>query len=264
MIEGERETVVGDARLDAMLEAKLADPCADHAGVAAHDLAAAMGEDGAGNPLLLTPTKLFGDRRMPDLGVVAPAHHRSDDGGAIADIERDTAQRLVALTDGSEVRNVEERDAARGHAVADGRSAQRVLDRKGLEAHRLDRERLAVTNVLAVRDWIVLQQRPGLLGGMHRAGRALGKSRSVIGMGVGDYDCGRIDPFLMVEPIGAAIDHHARIAQPHQQSAVAKMAARPDLDLATGAEKGELDAALLTLLDRDPLLVPLDFSALLL
>ena len=42
---------------------------------------------------------------------------------------------------------------------------------------------------------------------------------------------------------------------PHQQGAVAEMAARPDLDLATGPEKGELDAALLTLLDRDPLLV---------
>jgi hypothetical protein len=53
----------------------------------------------------------------------------------------------------------------------------------------------------------------------------------------------------MIEPIGAAIDHHARIAQAHQQSAVAGMAARPDLDLAAGAEKGELDAALLTLLD---------------
>ena len=120
-----------------MLEAKRADPRADQTGVAAHDLAAAMGEDGAGNPLLLTPAKLFGDRRMPDLVVVAPAHHRSRDRSAIADIERDTAQRLMALTDGSEVRNVEERDAASGHAVADGGSEQRVLDRKGsLEADR--------------------------------------------------------------------------------------------------------------------------------
>jgi hypothetical protein len=41
------------------------------------------------------------------------------------------------------------------------------------------------------------------------------------------------------------------------------MAARPDLDLAAGAEKGELDAALLTLLDRDLLLVLLEFSAIL-
>jgi hypothetical protein len=41
------------------------------------------------------------------------------------------------------------------------------------------------------------------------------------------------------------------------------MAARPDLDLATGAEKGEIDAALLTLVDRATLLVPLDFSAIL-
>jgi hypothetical protein len=41
------------------------------------------------------------------------------------------------------------------------------------------------------------------------------------------------------------------------------MASRPDLDLAAGAEKGELDAALLTLLDRDPLSFFLDFSAIL-
>ena len=124
MIGGERETVVGDTRIDAMLVTKLADARADHACVAAHDLAAAMGEDGVGDPLLLTPAQLFGDRRMPDLAVVAPAHHRSDDGGSIADIERHAAQRLMALTDGSEVRNVEEGDTAGGHAVSDGGSEQ--------------------------------------------------------------------------------------------------------------------------------------------
>jgi hypothetical protein len=74
-------------------------------------------------------------------------------------------------------------------------------------------------------------------------------------MGVGDHDCRRIDPFLMVEPIRPTIDHYAHTAQPHQQGAVAKVAARPDLDLAAGTEKGELDAALLTPFDRDPLLV---------
>ena len=123
-----------------------------------------------------------------------------------------------------------------------------MLDRKGLEAHRIDGERFAVANVLAVRDGIVPKQRPGFLGGVHRTCRALGKSRGVIGMGVGDHDCGRIDPLLVVEPIGAAIDHHARMTDPHQQGAVAEMAARPDLDLAPSAEKGELDAALLALL----------------
>jgi hypothetical protein len=66
----------------------------------------------------------------------------------------------------------------------------------------------------------------------------------------------------MVEPIGAAIDHHARMTEPHQQGAVAEMAAGPDLDLAPGAEKGELDAALLALLDRDPLLVLLSLWTL--
>ena len=84
---------------------------------------------------------------------------------------------------------------------------------------------------------------------MHRTGRALGEPRGMIGMGVGDHDCRRIDPFLMIQPISAAVDHHARITQSHEQGAVPEMAARPDLDFAAGAEKGELDAALLTPLD---------------
>src|SRR5512147_2288267 len=135
-----------------MLVTKLADARADHAGIAAHDLAAAMGEDGAGNALLLAPPELLGDRRVPDLAVVAPAHHRSHDGGPIADIERQAGKRLLSLTDGCEVWDVEEGDAATADTVADGRSEQRVLDRKGLEAHRIDGERVAVTNVLAVLD----------------------------------------------------------------------------------------------------------------
>ena len=85
------------------------------------------------------------------------------------------------------------------------------------------------------------KQTPGFLGGMHRACRALGEPGSVIAAGVSDHDRGRIDPSLMVEPICSAIDHHARLTQPHQQGAVAEMAAGPDLDLAAGAEKGELD-----------------------
>ena len=73
------------------------------------------------------------------------------------------------------------------------------------------------------------------LGGMHRTCRTLGKPGSVIGMGVGDHDCRRIDRFLMVEPSRPTIDHYAHMAQPHQQGAVAKVAARPDLDLTAGA-----------------------------
>src|SRR4029079_5357337 len=110
-----------------------------------------------------------------------------------------------------------------------------MLDRKGLEAHRIDGERFAVTDVLAVRYGIALQQRPGLLGGMQRTSRALGTSRGVISMSEGNHDGGRIDSFLMIEPISAAIDHHARIAQAHQQSAVAGMGGGPVLPSAPGA-----------------------------
>jgi hypothetical protein len=62
-------------------------------------------------------------------------------------------------------------------------------------------------------------------------------------MGMRGHDCCGIDDLEPVQPIGPAIDHHARIALPHQQGTVAEVAARPDLDLAAGAEKGELDAA---------------------
>jgi hypothetical protein len=83
-----------------------------------------MGEDGAGNALLLAPAQLFGDRRVPDLVVVAPAHHRSHHGGPIADIERHAVKRVMALTDGREVWNIEEGDTASAHAIADGGSEQ--------------------------------------------------------------------------------------------------------------------------------------------
>jgi hypothetical protein len=83
MIEDERETVVGDTRIDAMLEAKRADPRADHTGVAAHNLAAAMGEDGAGRPsswhqrsclaIGACPISLWSRRRTIDLTTVAPS-----------------------------------------------------------------------------------------------------------------------------------------------------------------------------------------------
>jgi hypothetical protein len=71
------------------------------------------------------------------------------------------------------------------------------------------------------------------------------KPRSVVAVSVGEHDRRRIDPLQARKPIRPAIDHHPRTPLPHQHGAVTEMAARPDLDLAAGSEKGELDAALL-------------------
>jgi hypothetical protein len=95
----------------------------------------------------------------------------------------------------------------------------RLLQGDGAVAHREAVSRLARARSRCGRAGALS---PGFLG-------------SVIGMGVGDHDSRRIDPFLMVEPIRPTIDHYAHTAQPHQQGAVTKVAARPDLDLTAGA-----------------------------
>ena len=74
--------------------------------------------------------------------------------------------------------------------------------------------------------------------------------------------CRGIHDLQPAEPIGPAVDHHAHMPFTHQQGAVAEMAARPDLDLAAGPEKGELDIALLTFLYCNPLLVLLRLCTL--
>jgi hypothetical protein len=115
---------------------------------------------------------------------------------------------------------------------------------------------------MAIGERKALDQRKGLFRCIDRAVRAMGEPECVVGVGMSEHDCRGIHHLQPAEPIGSAIDHHARMALSHQQSAVAEMAARPDLDLAPGAQKGELDAALLALLDRDPLLVLLSLWTL--
>jgi hypothetical protein len=54
--------VVSHARLNALLLPERGDGRTDRAGVGAHDLAAAMGEDGAANALFPAPGELSADR----------------------------------------------------------------------------------------------------------------------------------------------------------------------------------------------------------
>ena len=127
------------------------------------------------------------------------------------------------------------------HAVADSRRAERMLDRNRLEAELADPERHIGANNVPVIDGEAIDQRPGLRRGKHRARRALGEPRGVVVMSMGEHDRRRRQGPNAPEPIGAAIDHDACVALPHHKGAMAKVASRPELDLAARAEKGNVD-----------------------
>jgi hypothetical protein len=63
-------------------------------------------------------------------------------------------------------------------------------------------------------------------------------------MSVGEDDGGWRNRAKRLQPIGAAIDHDAGAAPPDKERAVTAMAARPRLDLAACAEKGQFDLCL--------------------
>ena len=63
---------------------ELEDSRRDGAGVAAHDFAAAMGENGVSHALLAAPGELCANRRVPDQVLAAPAHHGPGHRGAVA------------------------------------------------------------------------------------------------------------------------------------------------------------------------------------
>jgi hypothetical protein len=63
-------------------------------------------------------------------------------------------------------------------------------------------------------------------------------------MGMSDDDGGGRHGPQPSKPISSAIDHDLGMTPPHEQRAVAKVAARSDLDLAACAEKIELDGVI--------------------
>jgi hypothetical protein len=159
---------------------ELEDSRLDGAGVAAHDFAAAMGENGVFHALLSAPCELCANRRVPDQVMAAPAHHGPGHRGAVADVERHTAQRLRGLADGRQVGYVKRRDAPGSNSIADRGGPQRMLNGEGLEADRVDAEGVSGLNCMSIGEWKALNQRPGLVRGMDRAGRALREPEGVV------------------------------------------------------------------------------------
>jgi hypothetical protein len=99
-------------------------------------------------------------------------------------------------------------------------------------------------NGAAIGDRIALKQKPGFFCRIDRAWRAAREPEGVVWMSMGNDNGGRSHGLKPIEPIGSAIDHDAGLPPPHQQRAMAKVAAGSDLDLAAGPEKNELDGAI--------------------
>jgi len=232
---------MGKARVDPMLLPQRPDPGRNRSRIATHDLAAAMGEDGLAHPFPLAPIKLGGDRRMPDQGVVPVAYHRALDRGAVAHIKVHAPQGRVPLANGNEVGDIEEGRAISRHPVADGGRSDGMVHGEGLDFHPADLEWLARLDDAALADRIAGKPRPRLRSGVDGAWRPMSQPEGMVGMRMGDDDGGGRDGRKRREPIGAAIDHDASAPLPHEKGAVTAMAARSELDLATGSKKGQLD-----------------------
>ena len=250
-LQRKREAVIGDVRVDPMLLPEDLDPGGDRPRVAAYDFTAAMGKDGLVHRFPFAPAKLHRDRRVPNESMVPPAHHGSLDRGPITHIESDALQGLASIADGNEVRDIKEGRVRCAHAIANRRCAQRVIDGEGFEADRADLEWLSRVDDAAITDRITSKQRPRLFGGVDGTWRAMCKAKGVIGMRVGDDNGGGRDGLQRLEPIGATIDHDAGPPLPNEEGAVTVMAARPELDLAAGSDKGQLDGAPLPPMGRD-------------
>ena len=112
--------------------------------------------------------------------MVAPPHHGPRHRGAIADVERDTAQRLGGLADGGKVGYEKHRDMRAIDPIANCGGPQRMLNGEGLEADGADAEGMLGLNCMSIGERKALDQRPGLVRGIDRAGRAMREPEGVI------------------------------------------------------------------------------------
>jgi hypothetical protein len=78
---------------------------------------------------------------MSEERLAATPHHRTDERGAIADVDGNIGQCRMAIDNGDDIWNIEETGTARADAEPKRGGAQRVHDRKGLDRDAADVER---------------------------------------------------------------------------------------------------------------------------
>ncbi len=236
---------MSEARVDALRGAERPDAGGDLPAVAADDAAAAMGEDRACHAFRAAPRKLRGNGRMADQCMVPLADHGAHDGRAVSHIEIDAAQRGVLILESR--RGPERRRRWRDPPSPGSRQPARARNgppgRPRSARHRRGTAR--ADDHAAILKRIVVDESPGLRGGVDGTGRAFRQPEGVIAVAVGEDDGRGRDFSERLQPIGAAIDHDARRPARHEQSRVAAVTARPQRDLAACAKERELDVSAL-------------------
>jgi hypothetical protein len=224
-----------------MLPTETPDSRRHEAGIGAYDLAAAMREYGVPYGLALAPAKLGADRGVPDQPVPPPSHQRAFHPCAIADVERDAMERLPAIADRDDIRHVEQADPTASNAIADRRRMNGMLDRKRLESEVGEGEGPAHPDDASIDDGIMTDQCPGLRGRVHRARRAFSEPACMVRMPVREYDRGRLKVCEMTEPVGAAVEHEAKLPMLDQKGAVPSVASGAPFDLAARSQESQAE-----------------------
>lgn len=241
-VKAEFHAVISNASLDAALAAEAPDDGAEHPFVAADDLRAAMCEDGELHRLRTTPVELCADRDVTNPHSISSTDYRPGHRCGVADINIDPEEcRWIA--DRDNIRYVERASPVGGNAVADGWSADRMLDRECLECNAIYIDRLAFRYDLALADRIRRQQWPCLGCRIDGTRRAVRESPGVIRVTVRHDDGGRLQRFDPTQPVSPTVNEDTGIRLSYEQRAVAAMPPRFLLDVAAGAEKGEVHAA---------------------
>src|SRR6056297_972748 len=237
--------VVGDLDRDAAFIGEFAQFGADLALVAAHDVGAAVGHDHLFHVFLPAPGQLLGDRRVADqfARFLVLADHLALDRRTVADVGADAGESPFAVVDPDDVGNVEHGHAAGPDSVADRRRASRMHDRKRLEIDARDLAHPAGCQRVAqlLRHGEIRHDFPRLLGGEYRAGRfGLAQGEGMVGMGVGNHDRFRSDVGPALLPALAGIDHDPPSSIFHKRRRIKAVPPGARLDVAAGAEKGDL------------------------
>jgi hypothetical protein len=166
-----------------------------------------------------------------------PSNKRSRYSGAIADVNLDAFQGILAIMNEDEIRRVENPSAPSAYAISDGRGKNGMFDWERFECNPTNFYWCSLVDDVAIFERGMLQFLPSLLGCIHRTRRAAFQSPRLICVRVCEHYRVRMQPLKFSQPIEAAIDHHIRAAVRHHERGMHAMPSGPVVDLAARAEE---------------------------
>lgn len=209
---GDGEPIVGNARGNVEFPPESTNASSDLFWIAANDLAAAMGEDGALYAIATAPYELFPDRGVSDSCSVPVPDERPLDPGAVADVKRDAAQCRTLMADYDDVRSVEEAELSSRNSKSNGRRDLRMLDGKSLDIECTDAKFPSNADDAPIGNWIIPYQSPGLRCCVDGEGRAVDQPSDMVGMSMRQDHRRRPHRHNTMPPVGAAIDQQPALS----------------------------------------------------